>query len=97
MYAVLGDRVNRYNVQPRFMLYRWHVPDPICFDQSIRVVIQNMHFTSHGHRPRRDDYASTAYWYQTEPHAAYSPIAEWKERLPVSAEALRWDNKIVKG
>ncbi len=75
MYAVLGDRVNRYNVQPRFMLYRWHVSDPICFDQSVRVVIQNMHFTSHGHRPRRDDYASTAYWYQELPGAQFEPPA----------------------
>ena len=79
MYAVLGDRVNRYNVQPRFMLYRWHVSDPICFDQSIRVVIQNMHFTSHGHRPRRDDYASTAYWYQELPGAQLSPLPEDEE------------------
>lgn len=82
MYAVLGDRKKQYNYQPRFMMYRWHVPDPICFDESIRVVIQNMHFTPHGHRPRRDDYASTAYWYQDKPAASMKPIPEDEDLDP---------------
>ena len=76
MYAVLGDRKNRYQYQPRFMLYRWHIPDPIYFEESIRVVIQNMHYTPHGHRPRRDDYSSTAYWYQTLPSAKLTPLPD---------------------
>ena len=82
MYAVLGDRRKPYNYQPRFMMYRWHVPDPICFEQSIRVVLQNMHFTPHGHRPRRDDYASTAYWYQSAPAAALCPLPDDEELDP---------------
>lgn len=79
MFAVLGDRENHYNYQPRFMMYRWHVPDPICFDESIRVVIQNMHFTPHGCRPRRDDYSSTAFWYQELPGAPLKPLPEDEE------------------
>lgn len=67
MYAVLGNDINRYSYQPRFMLYRWHIPDPICFQKSLRMTLQNMHFTPHGHKSRRDDYSSTAYWYQTKP------------------------------
>ena len=82
MFAVLGDRRKPYNYQPRFMMYRWHVPDPICFEQSIRVVLQNMHFTPHGHRPRRDDYASTAYWYQSAPAAALHPLPDDEELDP---------------
>jgi len=81
MYAVLGDRENHYNYQPRFMMYRWHIPDPICFEESIRVIIQNMHFTPHGHRPRRDDYSSMAYWYQELPTAPLSPLPSDEEEL----------------
>jgi Protein of unknown function (DUF2961) len=56
--------------------YRWHIPDPVRFARSIRVSIE------HGHANRRsDDYSSTAYWYQHEPHQPFGilPVAE---RLP---------------
>lgn len=76
MYAVLGERKQHYHYQPRFMLYRWHVPDPIHFSQDFRMTLQHMHFTPHGHRPRRDDYASVAYWYQTLPSAPLQPLPE---------------------
>ena len=79
MYAVLGNQVNRYSYQPRFMMYRWHVPDPIFFDTSIRVTIQNIHGTPYGVRPRRDDYASTAYWYQSLPGKPLKPLPEDEE------------------
>ena len=47
----------------RYSLYRYHIPDPIRFDKEIRVTIE------HGHANRRsDDYSSTAYFYQIEPH-----------------------------
>ena len=56
--------------------YRWHIPDPVRFSRSIRVSIE------HGHANRRsDDFSSTAYWYQLEPHRPFSilPVAQ---RLP---------------
>lgn len=60
-------------------LYRLHVQDPIMFERSIRVTIE------HGHNNRRsDDYASTAYWYQTEPHAPFPHLPSVPERLPRS-------------
>ncbi|MCY2930136.1 MAG: DUF2961 domain-containing protein [Planctomycetota bacterium] len=74
MYAFLGGPEPRYNYQPRFMLYRWHIPDPIHFSTDFRMLLQNMHFTPHGHRPRRDDYSSVAYWYQTHPASALHPL-----------------------
>jgi hypothetical protein len=56
--------------------YRWHIPDPVRFTRSIRVSIE------HGHANRRsDDYSSTAYWYQLEPHAPFD-LAPMLERLP---------------
>ncbi len=56
--------------------YRWHLPDPVRFTRSIRVSIE------HGHANRRsDDFSSTAYWYQLEPHASFS-ILPVEQRLP---------------
>jgi hypothetical protein len=58
--------------------YRFHIEDPIMFTKSIRVTVE------HGHANRRsDDYSSTAYWYQTEPHMTYSPLPDVEARLPV--------------
>src|ERR1035437_10133465 len=50
----------------RYCLYRWHIESPITFEKSIKVTIE------HGHANNRsDNFYSTAYWYQTEPHAAF--------------------------
>lgn len=58
--------------------YRYHIQDPIHFDESIKVTIE------HGHNNHRsDDYSSTAYWYQTEPHMTIDPILPVKNRLPL--------------
>ena len=47
----------------RIAAYRWHIPDPIRFTDSLRVSL------AHGHGNEViADYATVAYWYQTEPH-----------------------------
>ena len=57
-------------------MYRFHVEDPIPFQRSIRVTIE------HGHANRRsDDYASTAFWYQEEPHRPFG-LQPAAERVP---------------
>jgi len=67
-----------YQSQQRFGLYRWHVMDPIRFQQDLRVTIQDLGYRAalEG-RPRyyarQDDIASTAFWYQAEPHAGFPP------------------------
>ena len=39
--------------------------------------------TEHGHaNVRSDNYFSVAYWYQTEPHAAFPPLPGLQDRLP---------------
>lgn len=58
-------------------MYRYHVLDPIRFEKSIRVSIE------HGHANKlSNDYSSTAYWYQLEPHASFPPLLPAHERLP---------------
>ncbi len=61
----------------RISLYRYHIEDPIHFQRSIRVTIE------HGHANRRcDDYSSTAYWYQVEPHKRFPVLSRVDQRLP---------------
>ena len=61
----------------RSSLYRYHIEDPIRFRRSIRVTIE------HGHGNKLTcDYSSTAYWYQTEPHRPFPPLAPVSARLP---------------
>lgn len=65
--------------QQRFGLYRWHVPDPIRFREQLRVNVQALGWRpAWGGKPRylplRDDLASTAFWYQTEPHAPFPEL-----------------------
>jgi hypothetical protein len=61
----------------RYCLYRWHTESPIAFEKSIRVTIE------HGHANHRsDNFYSTAYWYQTEPHAAFPTLPQPDARVP---------------
>jgi hypothetical protein len=61
----------------RYCLYRWHTESPITFEKSIKVTIE------HGHANHRSDsFYSTAYWYQTEPHAAFPPLPLAADRIP---------------
>jgi len=65
-----------YRSQQRFGMYRWHIMDPIRFREDLRVTIQALGWRSNleGQRrylPLQDDIASTAFWYQAEPHAPF--------------------------
>ncbi len=58
-------------------MYRFHVEDPIRFDESIRVSIETGHANG-----LRNDYSSTAYWYQqgrSDPLPALLPL---EARIP---------------
>ena len=66
-----------YDSQQRFGLYRWHIADPIRFEENLRVTIQALGWRS-GRRylPLQDDIASVAYWYQTLPTAAFPALPD---------------------
>ncbi len=72
-----------YKSQQRFGLYRWHITDPIRFEEDLKVTIQALGWRS-GHRylPLQDDLASVAYWYQTLPTAPF-PELPGKDELEV--------------
>ena len=67
---------------PQRSFYRWHIMDPILFEQDIKVTIQQLGVYHGGLFERQDDVASTAYWYQQEPHQPFAPLMERKERWP---------------
>ena len=77
------------NWKGKITYYRYHIKDPIMFNKSIKVTIE------HGHNNNlSDDWSTTAYWYQTEPHMKYEPILPVAQRLPVDEEHLKWEGKI---
>ena len=58
-------------------VYRFHLDSPIPFTKSIRATIE------HGHANHRsDNFYSVAYWYQSEPHAAFPGIPPVDQRIP---------------
>lgn len=70
-----------YRSQQRFGMYRWHVMDPIRFQNDLRVTIQDLGWRSGGrYLPQQSDIASTAFWYQAEPHAPFPELPDNDER-----------------
>ncbi|HJO38763.1 MAG: DUF2961 domain-containing protein [Vicinamibacterales bacterium] len=61
----------------KWMVYRLHTESPITFEDSIKVTIE------HGHgNHRADNFYTTAYWYQVEPHGAFPTLPEVADRIP---------------
>jgi len=66
-----------YNSQHRHAMYRWHVMDPIRFEQDLRVTIQSLGWRSEGRfYPGQNDICSVAYWYQTLPTAPFPKLSD---------------------
>ncbi|AIE86166.1 glycoside hydrolase family 172 protein [Fimbriimonas ginsengisoli] len=73
----------------RATAYRWHIPDPVRFRRSLKVEIEHkgVAFGADGkdlgnNNERADEYSSTAFWYQMEPHAPFPPMPSGPDRLP---------------
>lgn len=77
LYHKVADEV------PKHGLYRWHVLDPIRFEESLKVTVQALGWWPNGKfQPLDDDIASVAYWYQTEPHGAFPAMLPPEQRWP---------------
>ena len=69
------------NTVPVHGLYRWHVPDPIRFREDLKVTMQALGWWPGAKfQPLTDDISSTAFWYQTEPHAPFPQLPSLAER-----------------
>jgi hypothetical protein len=80
-----GERVGS-----RLTGYRWHVPDPIPFSQSLWAGIEHYGWTANadgsvrsGFEERPDYFSSVAYWYQEGVNQGLSEPPYGEERLPV--------------
>ena len=74
-----------YASQQRFGMYRWHIMDPVRFEQDLRITIQALGWRTDKDRrylPLQDDIASVAYWYQTLPTAPFPALPD-KDYLEV--------------
>jgi len=71
--VILPD--GQWQSQTRLALYRWHIMDPVRFEQDLRVTIQALGWRSGGrYLPLKDDISSVAFWYQKEPHAKFPKL-----------------------
>jgi len=66
-----------YKSQQCFSLYRWHICDPIRFEEDLRVTIQALGWRCGGrYLPLQDDIASVAFWYQAMPFAEFPQLPD---------------------
>ena len=80
--VIRGD--GHYDIAQRFGLYRWHIADPIRFEKDLKVTIQDLGWHQDGrYMPLQDDIATTAFWYQLEPHNPF-PKLPAKDQLEVN-------------
>jgi len=71
------------NGPPKWSLYRWHIMDPVSFEQDLRVTIQALGWwPNRRFQPLADDIASVAYWYQKEPHNTFPALPPLQQRWP---------------
>ncbi|MGL6194228.1 MAG: glycoside hydrolase family 172 protein [Thermoguttaceae bacterium] len=70
-------------------IYRWHIVEPIHFEKSLRVEIEDFGWISTdelkdgvhpGHIERNDDFATVAFWYQQGQPKRFTTLPSAKER-----------------
>jgi hypothetical protein len=62
-------------------MYRWYVSNPVRFQDSLKVEIQNQHNNgTPANASEADDYTSVAFWYQEGPSAGFA-LPTFKERI----------------
>jgi len=80
--VIRGD--GHYKVMQRFGMYRWHIVDPIRFEQDLKVTIQDLGWRGDGrYLAQQSDISSVAFWYQTEPHHPF-PKLPAKDELEIN-------------
>lgn len=78
-----AKRDELYQSQKRFGLYRFHIQDPIRFEQDLRITIQALGWREDGrYLPLQDDISSVAFWYQTLPAGTF-PVLPDKDYLEI--------------
>jgi hypothetical protein len=90
--SLAGPLDGEYPYSGKWTAYRYHIEDPLLFHSRILVTIEHGHANCHS-----NDYSSTAYWYQNEPHVPFPPFPKVDERLPIpDEESLERYKKTIK-
>ena len=85
-YNFCGSIIHEGDVSNTQVSYRFHLSDPVRFQKRIKVTME----TGHGNH-LRDDWSTTAYWYQTLPGPKLNilPVEKRLPRRPImSGEAV---------
>jgi hypothetical protein len=67
-------------------MYRWHLPDPIYWQEECRVTIQQMGISGVGatenvYTERQDDWSTASFWYEPIPSAPLPPLPGVEARI----------------
>lgn len=78
----------------KIRLFRWYVPDPVRFQKSLTIEIQNQRGLDGKQVDSSDDYTSVAFWYADGAHAApelpnYTTRISASKGMQYPAENLR--------
>ncbi len=71
-----------YDLMPKHGLYRWHIMDPIIFEDSLKVTIQQIGHNMKQLFERTDDISSVSYWYQQGEHGEFPKLPDAEDRWP---------------
>ncbi len=66
-----------YHSQTRFGMYRWHIMDPVRFQENLKITIQALGWSTdrrRRYRPLKDDISSVAFWYQEGAAKPFPPL-----------------------
>jgi hypothetical protein len=80
--VIKGD--GHYQIRQRFGLYRWHIQDPIRFENDLKVTIQDLGWKSGGrYLAQHSNIISVAFWYQSGPNGEYPKLPS-KDELEIN-------------
>jgi hypothetical protein len=89
----------------RTTVYRWHLPDPVRFDKSLRVEIEDAGWiskdelkegTHEGFVERNDDFATVAFWYQVGQPKRFTRLPSAAERRLPSLDVILEGKELLK-
>lgn len=76
----MGHTDQLYASQRYFDMYRWHINDPVYFQEDIKVTVQALGWRSQGrYLPLQDDISSVAYWYSDNLEDVYPTFPDANE------------------
>lgn len=84
-YPFCGSIIHEDDLPNNQVSYRFHLADPVRFNKRIKVTLESGH-ANH----LRDDWSTTAYWYQTLPGPKLT-ILPVEQRLPRKATISKDD------